>query len=150
MHASNTSEPELGGSSKLEEIRLTAEHRLRQLQPVVEEVARLRDVLKVIEDPSTQPNGAAPPDNGHSVKPTTRAAKGSNKRAILALVEAHPGITVTEIVELTGMKQTVVASTVSRLKRNGELRAHKQGGVCLPPGERPAGLDRRRRPLTGV
>ena len=61
-----------------------------------------------------------------------RAAKGSNKRAILALVADRPGITAAEISQATGMKRTVVASTVSRLKRYGELVEHESGGVCVP------------------
>jgi hypothetical protein len=67
-----------------------------------------------------------------------RAAKGANKRVILELVGRRPGITPAQIAAATGMKRTVVASTVSRLKRHGELRDHERGGVCLASEPTPA------------
>lgn len=141
------------GESMLEEIRRTAEHRLRQIEPLIEEAHRLRDVLEVLEQsspvtrsgadtveagyPSGAQRGGGANGNGHDGRPAAasakpRAAKGSNKRIILELVGNKPGITAAQISELTGMKRTVAASTVSRLKRHGELREHEQGGVRLP------------------
>lgn len=125
------------GDSMLEEIRRTAERRLRQIEPLLVEADRLRDVLEAIEGRSAAPRSAgapAPRPSGVRIAATStvaRAAKGSNKRRILALVGDRPGITVAEISELTGVKRTVVASTVSRLKRYGELREHEQGGLRL-------------------
>ena len=130
------------GDSMLEEIRRTAERRLRQIEPLLEEADRLRHVLDAIEGRSTVrqvppradeargANGILNAANAAKSK-ASRAAKGSNKRVILELVGQRPGIAVAEISELTGVKRTVVASTVSRLKRYGELREHEQGGLCL-------------------
>ncbi|HXB65687.1 MAG TPA: helix-turn-helix domain-containing protein [Solirubrobacteraceae bacterium] len=114
----------------LEEIRRTAALRLAQIEPLIEEAERLRDVLAVIDRRAPQP---APPSVGgeDAMAGTPRAAKGANKRVILELVGRRPGITPAEITAATGMKRTVVASTVSRLKRQGELCDHERGGVCL-------------------
>lgn len=149
------------GDSMLEEIRRTAERRLHEIEPLLEEAERLRDILDVIEGRFLEQSGTTvdkeltsdreltrPASNGPRLRksrqsrrqPTARprshsgerAAKGSNKRAILALVAEKPGITAAEISTMTGMKRTVVASTVSRLKRYGELIEHETGGVCVP------------------
>jgi hypothetical protein len=147
------------GDSMLEEIRRTAEQRLHQIEPLIEEAERLRDVLKVLgghsarrgepiesaapltEAPSAYRNRVRRAHEAESRSVTrnqarsgARAAKGSNKRAILELVADRPGITPAQISEATGMKRTVVASTVSRLKRHGELLDHESGGVCVPSG----------------
>lgn len=113
----------------LEEIRRTAEHRLLEIEPLIEEAARLRDVLSAIEQqPQAPPAATAETDSSVRAR---RAPKGANKRIILELVAQRPGITPAEISRLTGLKRTVVASTVSRLKRYGELEAHERGGVCV-------------------
>jgi hypothetical protein len=138
--------PDLGnadglGASMLEEIRRKAQRRLAQIEPLIEEAERLRDVLAVIEErslperptsrrPLARSRGAVSshPQNGEA---RPRAAKGANKRLILELIGQRPGITAAEIAQTTGLKRTVVASTVSRLKRYGELRDYELGGVCL-------------------
>jgi hypothetical protein len=119
------------GAPMLEEIRRTAQQRLQQIEPLIEEAERLRDVLEVIERRSVREQSHGHP-NVRARSQAPRAAKGANKRVILELVGNTPGITPAEIAKATGMKRTVVASTVSRLKRHGELREHEQGGVCLP------------------
>jgi predicted HTH transcriptional regulator len=119
-------------ASKLEEIRQTAVHRLEEIEPLIEEAQRLRSVLSAIEQepltleepPTSNGNG-----NAHPPSESSRAPKGANKRIILELVAERPGITSAEIAQLTGVKRTVVASTVSRLKRHGELEEHGVGGV---------------------
>jgi len=123
----------LEGTSMIEEIRRNAELRLREIEPLLEEAERLRDVLSVIAQTPGSPQHTHV-TNGHGAP---RAPKGSNKRIILELVGRRPGITPAEISQLTGVKRTVVASTVSRLKRSGELEAHKLGGVQLAVARKP-------------
>lgn len=149
------------GDSMLEEIRRTVERRLHEIEPLLEEAKRLRDILDVIEGHSQRQSETTASDKHALERELTRsvrnasslpesrdgrhkqvsrsqggaaerAAKGSNKRTILALVADRPGITAAEIAAATGMKRTVVASTVSRLKRYGELAEHESGGVCVP------------------
>jgi hypothetical protein len=129
MHTANVEERDAVGASMLEEIRRNAEHRLQEIAPLIEEAERLRDVLSVITQ-HPQARQPAQSSNGHG-ESAPRAPKGSNKRIILELVGKRPGITPAEISQATGVKRTVVASTVSRLKRSGDLEAYESGGVCL-------------------
>lgn len=169
MHIPVLDDDQLLGESMLEEIRRTAERRLHQIEPLLEEAEQLRDVLKVLSRRTTAQEAEQEPEAVAKHTPSVRtrrngsvatasgkrpgsrvrsdgsarAAKGSNKRAIMQLVAQKPGITAAQIAQLTGMKRTVVASTVSRLKRYGELLDHEGGGVCLPArplAARPAGV----------
>jgi hypothetical protein len=167
MQIAALDEAQTFGDSMLEEIRRTAEERLHQIEPLLEEAQRLRDVLEVLNRRSAAASESEPVGEGTrrtaprssrlgSSRPEgsgsseRRAAKGSNKRAIMELVASMPGITAAEISDLTGMKRTVVASTVSRLKRYGELLDHETGGVCVPSAAAPiAGPQRPQKP-TGV
>jgi hypothetical protein len=85
-------------------------------------------------------NGAAstpPParDNGsrngvHDDDGDSRAPRGANQTAILAVVEERPGVSVAEIASVTKIAKPTVATTVSKLKRDGVL-ADEAGGVKL-------------------
>ncbi|MDO8189186.1 winged helix-turn-helix domain-containing protein [Conexibacter sp. JD483] len=59
-----------------------------------------------------------------------RAPRGANRDAILALVEERPGVSVAEIASVTKIAKPTVATTVSKLKREGVL-ADEAGGVKL-------------------
>ncbi|HZV75175.1 MAG TPA: helix-turn-helix domain-containing protein [Conexibacter sp.] len=58
------------------------------------------------------------------------AARGPNQTAILAIVEERPGVSVAEIAAVTKIAKPTVATTVSKLKREGVL-ADEAGGVKL-------------------
>lgn len=127
----------------VEEIRRTAQRRLRQIQPLIEEAERLRDVLAALDRKSGTGAASAAERGANRVGGSVargrhargaahpRAARGSNKRTIIELVGHEPGITPSQISAITGMKRTVVASTVSRLKRYGELCDRDGGGLQL-------------------
>jgi hypothetical protein len=69
-------------------------------------------------------NGAEEPDaNGE-------APRGPNQSAIIAIVEERPGVSVAEIASVTKIPKPTVATTVSKLKRDGVL-ADEAGGVKL-------------------
>jgi DNA-binding MarR family transcriptional regulator len=102
-----------GSTSAVDRIVEVARSRLTELQPLLEEVGRLREVLAATE---TLPG------------PTHIPAR---KARILAIVDDNPGITVAEIADGYGMKRSVVASSISRLKRSGEI-VSQGGGVRLP------------------
>jgi Fic family protein len=140
MQISGVDNDDALGASMLEEIRRTAERRLQQIQPLIEEAEQLRCVLDAIAKRPT--HGASATRSGRTSKDAAprdavpqdtapRAKKGANKSVILDLARRRPGITPAEIAKLTGMKRTVAASTVSRLKRYGYLQEHEQGGVRL-------------------
>jgi hypothetical protein len=59
-----------------------------------------------------------------------RAPRGPNQIAILAIVEERPGVSVAEIAAVTKIAKPTVATTVSKLKREGVL-ADEAGGVKL-------------------
>jgi hypothetical protein len=150
VQTDNVDDVEALGTPMLEEIRRNAELRLRQIEPLIEEAEQLRRVLDAIakrparREPARSSSRGAARADAAAKRPddsTPRAKKGANKRIILELVERRPGITPAEIAKLTGMKRTVAASTVSRLKRYGYLREHEQGGVCLGRAIRAADAD---------
>jgi len=137
-------------SPTVEEIRRTAEARLRELAPLLNEAAQLEALLAALDAPERPVPAAASHPAAHAPaavpQPATRltvqaapadadarrgrdgrAPQGSNKRTILDIVAANPGIGAPEIAALTGMKRTVVASTISRLKRTGELEREGAG-----------------------
>lgn len=138
-------------SPTVEEIRRTAEARLRELAPLLNEAAQLEALLAALDAPEQRPVPAAashPASHAPAAVPQPatrltvqaapadadarrgrdgRAPQGSNKRTILDIVAANPGIGAPEIAALTGMKRTVVASTISRLKRTGELEREGAG-----------------------
>jgi hypothetical protein len=133
------------GAASVEAIRREAEARLQELEPLLEEAEKLRAVIAVIDGEIAQPPAAAAdgaPATGAGNQPVR---SGANKRRILAAIGRAPGITPREISVQTGIKRTVVASTVNRLKRSGEVRPHgsrgDRGGVALidaPGAGRPA------------
>jgi hypothetical protein len=101
-------------------IRDEARRRLEELEPLVEEAERLRSVLAVLDGEAAREaegKGAAS-DAGH-----VRA----DKDVILATIGANPGITAAEIARMKGMKRTVVATTMARMKRQGELLPEGDG-----------------------
>jgi hypothetical protein len=68
--------------------------------------------------------------NGAGEEPNGRAGRGENQTAILAIVEERPGVSVAEIASVTKIAKPTVATTVSKLKREGVL-ADEAGGVKL-------------------
>jgi hypothetical protein len=126
--------------SPVDAIRQEAEARLRELQPVLEEAARLRAVLAALDGPAPVNVGEDPAAPQPVSDPATVGRRatpsGANKQRILEAIADSPGITPREIAVQTGIDRPVVASTVNRLKRRGEVRPDaapgRRGGVALP------------------
>lgn len=130
------------------------ETRLAELRPVVAEAERLaaaREAMlaeaaaesiarrgPVRSSPvsdaaaSERSNGSATaaPARPEAEADSGRAPRGPNQIAILAIVEERPGVSVAEIAAVTKIAKPTVASTVSKLKREGVL-ADEAGGVKL-------------------
>jgi len=68
--------------------------------------------------------------NGSGQDADERAPRGANQTAILAIVEERPGVSIAEISSVTKIAPPAVATTVSKLKREGVL-ADEAGGVKL-------------------
>ncbi len=124
--------PQRSLSPTVDEIRRTAEARLAELQPLLDEAEQLKHLLAALDDapPARRPSSAARLRYAPAGR-DGRAPQGANKQLILDVIAREPGLAAPEIAAITGLKRTVVASTISRLKRVGELEAHGRG-VRLP------------------
>ncbi|HYV17132.1 MAG TPA: winged helix-turn-helix domain-containing protein [Conexibacter sp.] len=124
--------------------------RIEELRPLVAEAAQLeaaRDAL--LEEiaaprrrPDTVPSRILPrpatsmapvseaPARPRAAEDDDGASRSPIRDAILALVEERPGVSVAEIASVTKIAKPTVATTVSKLKRDGVL-ADEMGGVKL-------------------
>ncbi len=143
----------------LPRLKREIEARLAELRPIVAEAERLvaaKEALlaeaeaesaarrRAAVRASLPPRNGARPErtNGASAAPAAqasangaddaddRAPRGPNQTAILAIVEERPGVSVAEIASVTKIAKPTVATTVSKLKREGVL-ADEAGGVKL-------------------
>jgi hypothetical protein len=80
--------------------------------------------------PLAPSRGAAPRNGVTKEDADERAPRGANQTAILAIVEERPGVSVAEIASVTKIPKPTVATTVSKLKREGVL-ADEAFGVKL-------------------
>lgn len=71
-----------------------------------------------------------PVDRSNGGEANGEAPRSTNRDVILALVEERPGVSVAEISSVTKIAKPTVATTVSKLKRDG-LLADEAGGVKL-------------------
>ncbi|HEY2055350.1 MAG TPA: MarR family transcriptional regulator [Solirubrobacterales bacterium] len=114
-------------------IRDEARSRLNELMPLVEEAERLRSVLAVL-DPEADEAKASKGTRaaaGHTEQAGEPGHVRADKDVILAIIAEHPGIHAAEIARMNGMKRTVVATTIARLKRQGKL-VPEGDGARLP------------------
>jgi DNA-binding transcriptional ArsR family regulator len=116
----------------LERVVREIRERKRALQAAVDESARLERALAALgsEVRATSP----PPDRGsrrrrRASRRRTRAARGANRDAILALVRERPGVSAGEIAQVTGIARSTVSPTLARLAGAGAI-----GRVELPGG----------------
>lgn len=137
----------------LPRLKKEIEARLAELRPLVAEVEQLEAAKMALLDGSASapgptlaptsrrrsardsrsPRAAAPRPTGETQE-SGRAPRGANREAILALVEERPGVSVAEIASVTKIAKPTVATTVSKLKRDGVL-ADEAGGVKLASRE---------------
>ena len=124
----------------LDQIEQQVTARLRELEPLVEEYRQLQLVAESLK---AKRGGAAQSAGGGSGRasrstssgggrtraggPRRRAPRGQNRERILALVGERPGITNREIADTTGIGRRVVATAISKYKRDGLLTAEGSG-----------------------
>ncbi|HEX4804641.1 MAG TPA: winged helix-turn-helix domain-containing protein [Conexibacter sp.] len=137
----------------LPRLKREIEARLAELRPVVAEAERLAAAKEAMlaeaaaerapvrRAAGTAPRNGADPQRPNGSAPATparpaeehangRAPRSANQQAILAIVEERPGVSVAEIAAVTKIAKPTVATTVSKLKREGVL-ADEAGGVKL-------------------
>jgi hypothetical protein len=126
--------------------------RIEELRPLVAEAAQLeaaRDALldeiaaprrrpdtvpsRILPRPATSlPPASDGPARPKAAQPQDDDAESRSpiRDAIVALIEERPGVSVAEIASVTKIAKPTVATTVSKLKRDGVL-ADEMGGVKL-------------------
>lgn len=125
----------------LKEIQKKVDSRLAELEPLVEEYRQLQVVAKSLrEGGDPKDSGAGRSQGSRGSRPAgrprahagqaggrRRAPRGQNREAMLSLIGERPGIGNREIADLTGIGRRVVASAVSKYKRDGLLVAQGSG-----------------------
>lgn len=135
----------------LPRLKQEIEARLAELRPLIAEIEQLEaakaalltrsDLPAALAPARRRPSRAsvdagprrlrrAPEPEAAPVLGGERAPRGANRDAILKLVEERPGVSVAEIASVTKIAKPTVATTVSKLKRDGVL-ADEAGGVKL-------------------
>jgi hypothetical protein len=120
--------------------------RLKELAPAVSEYERLQAAHAALGASGAEsvraprPAGAGtrgrPAAAGRgragvgSRRPATRAKRGQNKAAVHGVIAERPGVTVTEIAEVTGISKPLIYNTTRAGVERGELER-----VALPGGQ---------------
>jgi hypothetical protein len=99
-----------------------------------EESRRLEAALAALGEPEREPQ--PPPSRRRRARaqepsPPRRAPRAQNRRVILEIVGARPGVTAREVSEGTGIAPATAGSTLAKLAAQGELERVKlaEGGV---------------------
>jgi DNA-binding transcriptional ArsR family regulator len=124
------------------QIQRDIEKRLQELRPLIEEKERLEAVLAALTNGSSA--AAAPRPRATTTRPAARAPyaagkgrrapRGANREAILSVVRERPGVSASEVAEITRIAKPTVHTTISQLKRKGILEPEGSGGVKLARG----------------
>lgn len=117
--------------SPIDAICTKVTERLDELQPYLDEAERLRAVLGAA-------GCGASTDETPTPEPRPREVPaGHNKQLIAQQLTEHPDSSAAEIARRVGAKRTVIASTMSRMARHGELE-RTTDGYRLPRTTRPS------------
>ena len=97
------------------------DERLRELQPFVEEYARLEAAAAAA--------GLAPQHPSHRPWGRPRGSKGTDTRATRAIVvvRARPGITIPELAQEIGVRPNGLYCVLSQLEADGQVRHVRDG-----------------------
>ncbi len=129
--STDTASIEQAIEQRLQEI----DRQLDELKHLTGERERLRGALQSLRQgrPVTVPRRRAHPAAATTStarrgrpRPGQRAARGSNRTAIVEHVRANPGHTAAQIAAATGIDRSVIYSAVSRLTREGHLRREER------------------------
>jgi len=94
----------------------------RRIKPLQGQLSDLEDALRrLARRDGHKPAAKKQPSSG-------RAPRGANKQAILAALKKQPGASAAEIAAATGIKTTVVSSSLTALAKQGEVKRAKRNG----------------------
>jgi biotin operon repressor len=120
------------------EIEQQVRARLKELEPLLEEAEQLRRVLENFEQSRGAPTQA--PRTQAARPAARRASKGPRRRGrpagsssgnraaeAMRLVDARPGITVSELADEMGIGRTYLYRVMPKLEKDGKVRKSGQG-----------------------
>jgi hypothetical protein len=114
------------------DVRRQVEERLKELQPLVDEYERLRQVADLLAEPadtgSRKPRARSTPRRAMAAPPSRRA-KGQRSEDALRLISEQPGITVADAAKALGIGTTYLYRLLPRLEREGRIRKEGRGYV---------------------
>lgn len=113
------------------DVRRQVEERLKELQPLVDEYERLRQVADLLAEP-TEAGSRKPrstPRRALRTSATSRRAKGQRSEDALKLIREQPGISVADAAKALGIGTTYLYRLLPRLEREGRIRKEGRGYV---------------------
>jgi CRP-like cAMP-binding protein len=115
------------------DVRKQVEERLKELEPLVAEYERLRQVADLLVDDTPasahSPRARSTPRRALSGGATSRRAQGQRSQDALKLISDQPGITVAAIADTLGIGTTYLYRLLPRLEREGKIRKDGRGYV---------------------
>jgi predicted Rossmann fold nucleotide-binding protein DprA/Smf involved in DNA uptake len=120
----------------LNKIRSDLEKRLRELEPLIEEHAHVREALDALKGAGARVGRAATtaPRRARSAK-TTVAARGRGRprgtggraQEALKLVHKHPGITLAEMAKRMKIQANYLYRVLPQLEKDGKVKKRDKG-----------------------
>ena len=115
------------------DVRRQVEERIKELQPLVDEYERLRQVVDLLADApdagSRKGSGRSTPRRSLGGRGGSRRATGQRSEDALKLIREQPGITVAATAEALGIGTTYLYRLLPRLEREGVIRKVGRGYV---------------------
>ncbi len=112
--------------SEAKRIRVEIEKQRKDLEkrvkPLQDQLSDLEDALRRL----ARRDGGKPAAKKRSAG--RRAPRGANKQAILTALKKQPGASAAQIATATGIKPTVVSSSLTNLAKQGEVKRTKRKG----------------------
>ena len=103
----------------------------KRVKPLQDQLSELDDAIRRLAHlDGRKPAATKRPTGGAAARKPTggRAPRGANKAAILAALNEEPGASASEIAAATGIKSTVVSSSLTNLAKQGEVKRTKRNG----------------------
>jgi DNA-binding transcriptional ArsR family regulator len=128
------------------QIQHDIEQRLAELRPLLAEKDQLEAVLAALTNKQNGGSQAAPRARATTTAASAgarapyaggksrRAPRGANREAILQVVRERPGVSASEVADVTKIAKPTVHTTISQLKRKGILEPEGANGVKLAKG----------------
>ena len=116
----------------LNKIRSDLEKRLRELEPLIEEHAHVREALDALKSAGTRAERAVTTAAKRTRAATTGGRgrpRGTGGRAqeALKLVHKHPGITIGEMAKRMKIQANYLYRVLPHLEKEGKIEKHDRG-----------------------